>query len=390
MANDETPYPERVAWLSHSFGYDGDFMYLAPILSEYCRRFPATRIIVEPKMLTKNEAGLPLAPWLHTKTLTLRRPSAAGDYGRVLDLPSPGFFFHLLRFRPQLLIFYDFSRVTWLGALAAAVMGRRCRVLLLIEGDPAYRGARHGRLQRAIRRLIARRASVVMTNNQPGAIYARDTLGVAADRLLIRPYLTSVPLPATRDADEGTDDRLHFLFLNSITPRKGLACLIRAVAALDAAHRQRLRVRVVGDGAERAACERLSVELGVAEAFSFAGAVPWREVRRAYADADVFVNPSLRDYRSLAGFEAIACGLPVIASVHDGAAAEVVESGNGFIVDPRDTGAFAAALAFFVDRRHEVERMAAASRAMASRYTVGRVVANLVEASRLALSRRPD
>ena len=390
VANDDDAYRERVAWLSHSFGYDNDFMYLGPILAGYCRRFPSTRVIVEPKMLANNEAGLPLAPWLRTKTLTLRPPSTAGDYGRVLELPGPGLIAHLLRFRPELLILYDFSRVTWLGALAAAGMGKGCRVLLLVEGDPAFRGVRHGRLQRAIRRLVARKASVVMTNNEAGAAYLRDVLAVAADKLVVRPYLTSVPASAGGPAPRSDPGAVvRFLFLNSITPRKGLDCLIRAVAALDAERRQRLSVRIVGDGAERSACERLAADLGIADAFIFAGAMPWRAVGDAYAAADVLVAPTLRDYRSLVGFEAIACGLPVIASVHDGAAAEVVVPGeNGFIIDPRDTGALAAALAWFVDRPEELARMAAASRTIARRFTVERIVANLVEASRLALTGR--
>ncbi len=278
--------------------------------------------------------------------------------------------------------------MTWLGALAAAALGRACRVLLLVEGDPAFRGVRHGRLQRTIRRLIARRATVVMTNNDAGAAYLRDELAVDSEKLVVRPYLTSVPPSPGKSpqrADEGA--AVRFLFLNSMTPRKGLDCLIRAVAALDAGRRQRLVVRVVGDGAERRAFERLAGDLGVADVFAFAGAVPWRAVGDAYAAADVFVAPSVRDYRSLVGFEAIACGLPVIASVHDGAAAEVVRPGeNGFIVDPADTAALAAAIAWFVDRPEERTRMAAASRVIASRYTVERIVANLVEASRMALT----
>lgn len=110
----------------------------------------------------------------------------------------------------------------------------------------------------------------------------------------------------------------------------------------------------------------------------------------AYAAADVLVAPSRRDYRSLVGFEALACGLPVIASVYDGAAEEVVEPGsNGFIVDPHDADALAASLAWFVDRPEARPQMAAASRRIARRFTVERVVANLVEAGRLALSRPP-
>jgi glycosyltransferase involved in cell wall biosynthesis len=377
-----------VVWLAHSLGYGGDLMYLGPILKGYVEAFPATRIFCRRELLAGNRLGLPLDAVLRTATLTLTAPPAAGGYGRRLEVPSPGFLLRLLRLRPNLVVLYDFSRVTWLGALAARLVPG-CRVLLLVEGDPAYRGARHGPVQRAIRRWIARRADQVQTSNAAGGRYLREQLGVAPDRLRIAPYLTSQPvIPPDRPAAD-PEGRVRVLFLNSITRRKGLDRLIAAVARLDPPVRQRMLLRVVGDGPDRPACARLAGALGIAGTVCFEGALPWARVGEAYAAADVFVSPTLADYRSLAGFEALAAGLPVIASCHDGAAAEVVEDGvNGFLVDPRDPEALAQALARLIADAPLRTRLAAASRARAARFTVAGCVAALVDASRAALAAR--
>lgn len=361
-------------------------MYLGPILEGYVDAFPATRIFCRRRLLAGNRERLPLAPVLRIATLTLGRPPTAGGYGRELEIPSPGFLVPLVGYRPELLVLYDFSRVTWLGALAAACLPR-CRVLLLVEGDPAFRGARHGRLQRAIRRFIAARADVVLTSNDGGARYLRDRLGVAGARIRVGAYLTSEPRPPAVAAAADADGLVRLLFLNTLTPRKGLDRLLAAIARLPPSIRARMRLRVVGDGPALADSVRLAAALGIADRVGFEGALPWARVGEAYAAADVFVSPTLADYRSLTLFEALAAGLPLIASVFDGAAGEAVADGvNGHIVDPNDTAALAAALAPLIEDAGLRAAMAAASRARAAPYRHQACVDRLVAASRAALA----
>jgi glycosyltransferase involved in cell wall biosynthesis len=86
--------------------------------------------------------------------------------------------------------------------------------------------------------------------------------------------------------------------------------------------------------------ERLMVSEGVRDHFRFGiGAIPTNEMPKLYNSADLFVLPSLSEGRSSALLEALACGLPVVAT-KVGANEEVIEDmKNGFLVEPRDASA---------------------------------------------------
>ena len=65
--------------------------------------------------------------------------------------------------------------------------------------------------------------------------------------------------------------------------------------------------------------------------------VPYHEVHRLFTEADIFVYPSLHEGSAFATYEAMASGLPVVATPNTGS---VVRDGlDGFIVKPRDIGA---------------------------------------------------
>lgn len=383
---------KQVAWLSHGFGYHGDLMYFRPLLEGFLKSYPNTRVLVEKDLFRSHDTDLPLDPCLKIRTFYIRRPSHEGDYGRILDVPSPSLSYHLLRMNPDLLLLFDFSRVTWLGAFTARLLPN-CRVLLMVESDPKFRGVQHQGIQLKIRRMIARQADAILTNNHYGEEYVTQTLGADPSRVIRRPYLTSQPgaWPSTiakGDAPRRTDERLEFLFLNSINHRKGVDYMLRAVAALDPERRHAMRLRIVGDGPQLAEIEKLADDLQVRDTVEFAGRVRYQDVGDHYRNADVFVAPTLRDYRSLTGFEALSFGLPMLMSCYDGAVDEVIDEGrNGLIVDPRDTAGFAAKFAWFIDNRHRLGEMRQVSAELNRRFTVANVVENLAYASTRAITR---
>lgn len=383
---------KQVAWLCHGFGYHGDLMYYRPILEGYLRSFPNTRVMVEKKLFGVQRNGSPLDPCLNIGNICIRRPAHAGDYGRYLDLPSPSLVYHLLRINPDLLMLFDFSRVTWLGAFTARLLPK-CRVLLMVESDPKFRGVQHQGIQLKIRRMIAHQADMILTNNHHGERYVTEELGADPSRVIARPYLTSQPgtwrsAKATVSSDRRADGRLEFLFLNSINHRKGVDCMIRAVAALDAERRQAMHLRIVGDGPQLAEVQQLTNELGVGDTVEFVGRVAYQDVGEQYRAADVVVAPTLRDYRSLTGFEALSFGLPLLMSCFDGAVEEVLDEGrNGVIVNPQDTAAFTSKFAWFIDHRHRLAEMRQVSLERNKRFTVANVVENMVVASARALTR---
>lgn len=98
-----------------------------------------------------------------------------------------------------------------------------------------------------------------------------------------------------------------------------------------------------------------------------------------YQGADLFVLPSHADCFSMAGMEALACGLPVILGRTGGAAEVLGDAVQGYYVDPGDGERLSAALEQLVSQASLRERMGRAARSLAEqRYDAGRNTRRLV------------
>ena len=138
-----------------------------------------------------------------------------------------------------------------------------------------------------------------------------------------------------------------FLSVGSLTHRKGMDILIRAMRALDQQTYGHVRLRIVGDGIERAALEQLA---GTDPRIEWAGFVGTDALPDYFMAADAFVLASRYDGWGVVINEAIAAGLPVISSNTVGAARAWIEDGvNGFLCPPNDVDAFAKAMRRLVD-----------------------------------------
>jgi UDP-glucose:(heptosyl)LPS alpha-1,3-glucosyltransferase len=126
---------------------------------------------------------------------------------------------------------------------------------------------------------------------------------------------------------------------------KGLEPLLRAVALLPAESSFRL---LVAGSPETAPFERLSRRLGIAERVRFAGYCA--DMRNGYFAADFFVHPTFYDPCSLVVLEALACGLPVITSRHNGAAEVMRPPREGYVIDdPHNLEKLAGAMKQLLD-----------------------------------------
>jgi len=127
---------------------------------------------------------------------------------------------------------------------------------------------------------------------------------------------------------------LQVLFLGQIIPRKGVSALLEAIGEL---RDLPIEFHFVGPSASE-----YESALRTGRNVVWHGAVPRDRTPSFYAAADVFVFPTLSDGFGLTQVEAIAAGVPVIASRYCG---EVVRDGeNGLILDEVSPGAIAAAL----------------------------------------------
>jgi glycosyltransferase involved in cell wall biosynthesis len=145
-------------------------------------------------------------------------------------------------------------------------------------------------------------------------------------------------------------DARVILSLAKLNGREAPWDLLRAFTRLD---RRDAWLVLAGDGSERAALE------GQAGArVRFPGYIPYPELPGLYAAADLFVHPAREERWGVSVQEALACGLPVVASSRVGAAFDLVEpGGNGFLYEAGDeaelAGRIAAALALPAERVRE-------------------------------------
>jgi glycosyltransferase involved in cell wall biosynthesis len=120
---------------------------------------------------------------------------------------------------------------------------------------------------------------------------------------------------------------------------------------------------VAGDGPSRKELERTARELGLSERVSFLGSVPRALLPELYRKAAMFVLPSYADTMPLALLEAMASGIPPVASSIYGIRSVVQHGHNGLLVTPGDLGALRAALGGLAADRALREELGRAARA---------------------------
>jgi len=136
-----------------------------------------------------------------------------------------------------------------------------------------------------------------------------------------------------------TSSDFVLLLIGNDLKKKGLDCLLAASAAC---RELSLTLLVVGSD-RRTEYEAIVRTLGLGERVLFLDASP--DVMQFYAAADAYVGPSLEDAYGLPILEAMACGLPVIASSRAGVSEIITHRKNGMILrDPQDSGELAELL----------------------------------------------
>jgi glycosyltransferase involved in cell wall biosynthesis len=313
--------------------------------------------------------------------LMRRRPVHTG--GIDLHL-SPRVLSALFRHAPDAVISGAFSIPSVYAAAYCAVRN----VPLIIHSD----GTQHSeepmsRLQRASRTMLVPLADAAAANSKPAAERFRQ-LGFAPDRVRLVPHSTNLQpfLEASEGRDHGRPGELRVLATGRLISRKGLDHLLRAYA-IARAERDGITLRIVGSGLAEPELRRLAHELGVN--VDLDGFVDQLHLPAAYAEAQAYVFPTLRDPFGIVVLEAAASGLPIVASPHGGATLDLIEDGRtGLVRDPLDHAGLAAALVRLADDPDLRRRLGDAARDEARDRTPDATAAGYVEAVSEALQRR--
>ena len=183
-------------------------------------------------------------------------------------------------------------------------------------------------------------------------------------------------------ADLGSGTKL--LFVGRLDERKGFPTAVGAFARL-ASERPDLRLIVVGDGPQRTAVAALPAE--VRARVTLLGAIPNVELPPFVSACDLFLGTSVGgESFGMVLVEAMAAGLPVIASDIPGYDEVVRDGVEGLLVPPRDPGAVAAAATTILDDPALAARLAAGGRERAAEFDWDVVAARLEELYARAIS----
>lgn len=236
---------------------------------------------------------------------------------------------------PDVLVTHNWGSLEW----AMANLLRDTRHVHIEDGFGPEERDRQIRRRILTRRLVLRRSTVVLPSRTLERI-AADIWQLPRARLRYVPNgidLARFAVPGNRAGGVAIGAAA------SLQPVKALDRLLRAFAALPHSQPEAraARLRIAGDGPERPALDRLARELGIADRVDFLGHVS--DTASFYATLDIVALSSDTEQMPLSIVEAMASGLPVVATDVGDVRIMVAPENRAFIV-PRDDAALARAL----------------------------------------------
>jgi glycosyltransferase involved in cell wall biosynthesis len=252
---------------------------------------------------------------------------------QIVHLPYDTLF-RLRRERPDFVLSSELGVRTLQAALYCAVSSTPLVIWVgLSESSEKGRGP----ARQLLRRALLPRADAVLVNGRSGARYVRQ-LGARADRVVTVPLTSGLREVAIAEASAPREARC-LLYVGQLIERKGIVPFVAALGRWGRRHpAEQVTLQLIGDGPEAASLARVRLPGNVTVRSN--GHLPYGRIAQAYAQASLFVLPTLADEWGLVVNEAMAAGLPVLGSVYSQAVEELVKDGvNGWVFQPDDPAA---------------------------------------------------
>lgn len=160
------------------------------------------------------------------------------------------------------------------------------------------------------------------------------------------------------DSPRTPDGAFRFAATGNLIRRKGFDLLLTAMAKLRSGG-ENVFLTVIGDGEEREKLTQTAAALGIRDRVEFTGRLTRQEMIPVYRGADAFVLPSRMETFGVVYIEAMAAGLPVIATVCGGPE-DFVTAETGLLIEKENADALADAMAEMIRRRKEFDPAAVA------------------------------
>lgn len=231
---------------------------------------------------------------------------------------------------------------------AGSARNKGTKVLYTAHGFHFYDGAPlvNWLLYYPVERLLSHRTDLLLTMNgedhrRAQTFHARRTEMVNGVGIDLSRFTEASPEQRSAVRRElGLEDGDIFAFtVGNVIPRKNQAVLIRAAKELN---NPRFHLFIAGDGPLEPELKALAKELGIENQVHLLGFR--RDVYRLSSAADIFLFSSRQEGLSVSVMEAMACGLPIVASAIRGNTDLIDPGQGGFLVAPDDAEGFADAI----------------------------------------------
>jgi glycosyltransferase involved in cell wall biosynthesis len=250
---------------------------------------------------------------------------------------NPSLLLELFREKPAAIIAYEYSLPAFTAYLYSKLSG--CAFLIWSEMTP-HSSRNLSRGQRFMRRFLLAHVDAVIGTSKAACDYFRAQ-SLSDKMIFLAPQTLNVQFWKEKAETREQKYPPTVLYVGYLNERKGVRHLISAFRFVH----QRMpdaRLLLAGAGDLQGELESLASEMG--EAVRFLGFCEPERLAQLYAEADVFVLPSLEDTFGVVAAEAMASRLPLIVSPYAGISSHLEHGRNAFIVEPTQHEVLAEAM----------------------------------------------
>ncbi len=359
----------RIAWLFPSLAFAN---YWHPILSEFTRSYPRTRVYTghwpgfspgfEDAFTVKIVGAMKFVDTVKSET----------GYNEGFIQVSPAIITELLQFKPNVIFTTGFCLWTLISILLKPIGG--WRVVIAYEGSAPGVDYRNSQIRLFLRRFMTRFTDAFITNSLAGKDYLTQYLQVSESAVFAQPYEVSDPTALLKRTESVNLNisQLHrpiFLFTGQLIPRKGLQQLLEACNLLQRQGYCNYTVLIAGDGLQLEELQEFSRAHGLEDSVKWLGWIGYEKLGAYFRQVDVFILPTLEDTWGMVILEAMAFGKPILCSKWAGASELVIEGENGYLFDPYQPEEIAFAMRRMIDQPSLIEKLGQCSQDSISHHT---------------------
>lgn len=233
-----------------------------------------------------------------------------------------------------------------------------------------------------LRVLNAARTNILVSNSLKETVIAEGVSRETTEVIYTgvdRQKFKILPRQAAREQLELSQNDKIVLFVGSLITTKGCFELVNAIAQIDKDRTMDIRLFIVGHGEQRPQLVEAVQALGISQCVMFVGTVIPEELGVWYAAADCFCLPSYREGVPNVVLEALACGIPVVAT-NVGGIPEILQDACGALIQPQNTSELVGAIRRTLARDFNHEAIASSVSAFNWDDTVSKIIQCLNDA----------